>query len=314
MKTERCMTQTELAERWQISEATLERWRTESAGPLFLKLGNQVRYRLEDVEAFEEAALRGSTKTDDDADKTAKMHRTASRRMQASTPVLTPDRHLATHRAPQYSLADSTPPASIAIEQGLVVVQCKSSQIVRDQTLQGHAEMMRGNVIKHAPIGHPNDLYALRDEVNVQGSLVHKISDLPIPREHTTVNGSTTRAAGNLQAAGAFCHHLSDRVLIDVTCVHQIRQKRIRFPRLPSLAQVLLADSSLMILKLVPAPVQVVEVVKPCFFVTVEIISRLHVGNRFGGPSKFSDHSGHQRGIRHKLSAQTRGTMWNCSF
>lgn len=28
MTTERCMTQTELAERWRISEATLERWRT----------------------------------------------------------------------------------------------------------------------------------------------------------------------------------------------------------------------------------------------------------------------------------------------
>ncbi len=58
------MTQTELAERWRISEATLERWRTESNGPLFLKLGNQVRYRVQDVEAFEEVALRGSTKTD----------------------------------------------------------------------------------------------------------------------------------------------------------------------------------------------------------------------------------------------------------
>jgi DNA-binding Xre family transcriptional regulator len=34
------MTQTELAERWRISEATLERWRTESNGPVFLKLGN----------------------------------------------------------------------------------------------------------------------------------------------------------------------------------------------------------------------------------------------------------------------------------
>lgn len=64
MTTERCMTQTELAERWRISEATLERWRTESSGPLFLKLGNQVRYRLQDVEAFEEVALRGSTKID----------------------------------------------------------------------------------------------------------------------------------------------------------------------------------------------------------------------------------------------------------
>jgi hypothetical protein len=44
MKTERCMTQTELAERWRLSEATLERWRTESGGPLFLKLGNQVKH------------------------------------------------------------------------------------------------------------------------------------------------------------------------------------------------------------------------------------------------------------------------------
>lgn len=70
MKTERCMTQTELAERWRISEATLERWRTESAGPLFLKLGNQVRYRVQDVEAFEEVALRGSTKIDGGVDKT----------------------------------------------------------------------------------------------------------------------------------------------------------------------------------------------------------------------------------------------------
>lgn len=60
----RCMTQTELAKRWQISEATLERWRTESGGPVFLKLGNQVRYRVQDVEAFEAEVLRASTKSD----------------------------------------------------------------------------------------------------------------------------------------------------------------------------------------------------------------------------------------------------------
>ncbi len=60
----RCMTQTELAERWQISEATLERWRTEAGGPVFLKLGAQVRYRLRDVEAFETEMLRESTKSD----------------------------------------------------------------------------------------------------------------------------------------------------------------------------------------------------------------------------------------------------------
>ena len=60
----RCMTQTELAERWQISEATLERWRTEAGGPVFLKLGAQVRYRVHDVEAFEAEVLRESTKSD----------------------------------------------------------------------------------------------------------------------------------------------------------------------------------------------------------------------------------------------------------
>jgi len=60
----RCMTQTDLAERWQISEATLERWRTEAGGPVFLKLGAQVRYRVRDVEAFEAEVLRESTKSD----------------------------------------------------------------------------------------------------------------------------------------------------------------------------------------------------------------------------------------------------------
>ncbi len=59
----RCMTQTELAERWQISEATLERWRTEAGGPVFLKLGAQVRYRVRDVEAFEAEVLRESTRS-----------------------------------------------------------------------------------------------------------------------------------------------------------------------------------------------------------------------------------------------------------
>ena len=84
MKTERCMTQTELAERWRLSEATLERWRTESGGPLFLKLGNQVRYRLQDVEAFEEAALRGSTKPDAEVDQGV-----ASRASHRTLPQLT---------------------------------------------------------------------------------------------------------------------------------------------------------------------------------------------------------------------------------
>jgi len=60
----RCVTQAELAERWQISEAALERWRTEAGGPMFLKLGGQVRYRIRDVAAFEAEVLRESTKSD----------------------------------------------------------------------------------------------------------------------------------------------------------------------------------------------------------------------------------------------------------
>ena len=49
----RCISQTELAKRWQISEATLERWRSQRKGPQFLRLGGQVRYRLVDVEPYE---------------------------------------------------------------------------------------------------------------------------------------------------------------------------------------------------------------------------------------------------------------------
>ena len=55
------VSQSQLAERWQLSEATLERWRSEGIGPIFLKLRGQVRYRLEDIQAFEEDSMRAST-------------------------------------------------------------------------------------------------------------------------------------------------------------------------------------------------------------------------------------------------------------
>ena len=53
--------QHELAQRWSISEASLERWRSEGIGPVFLKLQGRVLYRIEDVEAFEIDSLRKST-------------------------------------------------------------------------------------------------------------------------------------------------------------------------------------------------------------------------------------------------------------
>jgi predicted site-specific integrase-resolvase len=58
----RCISQTELAQRWQISESTLERWRAEGIGPLFLKLRGQVRYRDTDILAYEDQALYASTR------------------------------------------------------------------------------------------------------------------------------------------------------------------------------------------------------------------------------------------------------------
>jgi len=57
------LNQKQLANRWSVSEATLERWRSVGIGPVFLKLLGQVRYRLEDIEAFEESCLAISTKT-----------------------------------------------------------------------------------------------------------------------------------------------------------------------------------------------------------------------------------------------------------
>ena len=49
----RCISQNELAQRWQISEATLERWRSQRKSPHFLRLRGQERYRLMDVESYE---------------------------------------------------------------------------------------------------------------------------------------------------------------------------------------------------------------------------------------------------------------------
>ena len=55
------LNQRTLATRWDVSEATLERWRSEGIGPIFLKLQGRVLYRLVDIENFESACLRTST-------------------------------------------------------------------------------------------------------------------------------------------------------------------------------------------------------------------------------------------------------------
>lgn len=55
------LNQAELAERWDISQRTLERWRVIGWGPCFLKIGGRVVYRLEDIEVYERQHMRAST-------------------------------------------------------------------------------------------------------------------------------------------------------------------------------------------------------------------------------------------------------------
>ena len=52
------LNQVELSRRWSLSPRTLERWRWLKQGPIYLKVGGRIVYRLEDVEAFEAASFR----------------------------------------------------------------------------------------------------------------------------------------------------------------------------------------------------------------------------------------------------------------
>jgi hypothetical protein len=55
----RCISQTELANRWKISVRTPQDWRWRKTGPRFIKLqGWAVRYPLQAVIDFEEQSLR----------------------------------------------------------------------------------------------------------------------------------------------------------------------------------------------------------------------------------------------------------------
>jgi predicted site-specific integrase-resolvase len=55
------LNQQALAERWCVSEATLERWRSVGIGPVYLKMHGRVTYRECDIEEFESSCLHKST-------------------------------------------------------------------------------------------------------------------------------------------------------------------------------------------------------------------------------------------------------------
>lgn len=55
------LTPDQLAERWGLPVSTLGNWRWTGQGPVFVKLGKRVSYRVRDVENFEEQKLRRDT-------------------------------------------------------------------------------------------------------------------------------------------------------------------------------------------------------------------------------------------------------------
>lgn len=55
------LTEKELGERWNLSTKTLQTWRSEGDGPTWIDIGkNTIRYREEDVIAYEESRLKGN--------------------------------------------------------------------------------------------------------------------------------------------------------------------------------------------------------------------------------------------------------------
>ncbi len=55
--TRELLTEKMLADRWVCSIARLQRWRTVGEGLQYLKIVGKVLYRVEDIEAYEEACL-----------------------------------------------------------------------------------------------------------------------------------------------------------------------------------------------------------------------------------------------------------------
>ncbi len=55
------LTQKHLSNLINVSERTLERWRVEGSGPVFVKAGRKCLYRVEDINAWLEANRRAST-------------------------------------------------------------------------------------------------------------------------------------------------------------------------------------------------------------------------------------------------------------
>ncbi len=57
----RLLSTKQISELFGVSVVTLEQWRLQGKGPKFIKVGRCVRYRMADILAFQENAVRRST-------------------------------------------------------------------------------------------------------------------------------------------------------------------------------------------------------------------------------------------------------------
>jgi allophanate hydrolase subunit 1 len=55
----------QLAARWHISTTTLSHWRLAGKGPPFLRFGNRVRYRIADIEEYEQQTTNNNNADND---------------------------------------------------------------------------------------------------------------------------------------------------------------------------------------------------------------------------------------------------------
>jgi|GEM_PF-935766 len=58
---QQAFTEAQVAERYELSQKTLQAWRMKGGGPAFIKMGKAIRYLAADLEAFEIANKCAST-------------------------------------------------------------------------------------------------------------------------------------------------------------------------------------------------------------------------------------------------------------
>lgn len=51
---QKLLTPEDLADRWNLTETTLSQWRWNGRGPRYIKMGKGIRYRLSEIERFED--------------------------------------------------------------------------------------------------------------------------------------------------------------------------------------------------------------------------------------------------------------------